>query len=675
METAMLADLQTIFVWWLLLLGLGILSLPLIISLFTPFFDKGYAFSKVFATLFISYLVWLLGSFKLLPFSVPTLIFSTATFLLLNIIIFIKNRTAIVQSTKSCWKIILFEEFLFFVALATWSIIRGFQPDIRGLEKFMDFGFVNSILRSQYFPPADMWFAGEPINYYYFGHLITAVLTKLSGIPSHITYNLMIATLFAAAFTGAFSLGLNLASFLSKKRIVSFAAGLLSAILLTLGGNLHTLYWLITKGNLAGYWYPDATRFIVEQSGAADNTIHEFPIYSFVVADLHGHLINLPSVLLFLALVLAMFKQKRVSWLLGCLTAWLLGVFYMTNAWDFPIYLGVFGLATIYLNWQETKDILRTLWQSALTGAAVGAGALAFSLPFHLNFKNISKGIGLVNFHSPGWMLLVLWGLPLLATAVFLLFVLLKRRLGERVQSTDVFAFILLGASWSLVLLPEIVYVKDIYIHSYQRANTMFKFTYQAFVMFSVASAYVITRLATSKSLRKRRFLQIGLLLPIAACLLSILAYPHFAIKSYYGLKSYVGLSGQKWAADQYPGEYEAVVWLQQAVVGQPTILEAAGDSYTDHNLISAYTGLPTVQGWLVHEWLWRGSFDQPSKRASDVEKIYTGNTELLGEYSVSFVIIGQLEREKYPALAEEHFKNLGRLVFDSGGTKVYEIK
>src|SRR5258708_38797604 len=32
------------------------------------------------------------------------------------------------------------------------------SPDIHGLEKYMDYGFVNSILRSQYFPPKDMWF-------------------------------------------------------------------------------------------------------------------------------------------------------------------------------------------------------------------------------------------------------------------------------------------------------------------------------------------------------------------------------------------------------------------------------------------------------------------------------------------------------------------------------------
>ena len=43
-----------------------------------------------------------------------------------------------------------------------------------------------------------------------------------------------------------------------------------------------------------------------------------------------------------------------------------------------------------------------------------------------------------------------------------------------------------------LILLPEIVYVKDIYSGDYKRANTMFKLTYQAFIMFGICFGYII---------------------------------------------------------------------------------------------------------------------------------------------------------------------------------------
>ena len=44
-----------------------------------------------------------------------------------------------------------------------------------------------------------------------------------------------------------------------------------------------------------------------------------------------------------------------------------------------------------------------------------------------------------------------------------------------------------------------------------------------------------------------------------------------------------------------------------KTIEGQPVVLEANGDSYSDYERVSAMTGLPTVLGWYVHEWLWRG--------------------------------------------------------------------
>lgn len=662
-----------------MLFGLGVVSFPVTCSLFPRSFDRGYAFGKVIGILSVSYLVWLLGSLRLLSFSLLNILILISIFILLNLYLLKKHTHHLIGAVKSSWKIFLFEELLFLIALISWSFVRGFQPDIRGLEKFMDFGFVNSILRSQYFPPQDMWFAGESINYYYFGHLITAVLTKLSGIPSHITYNLMMATLFALTFTGAFSLVATLASFVSKRKIVPFVAGILAALILSLGGNLHTLYWLITKRGFAGYWYPDATRFIVQQFGAADNTIHEFPIYSFVVADLHGHLINLPSVLLFLALLLTMFVQKKATWLNCLIAAWLLGIFYMTNAWDLPVYFLVFGLVVLYLNWKKTGFSGKTFYGSFIMVLAVLIGGFLFSLPFHLSFDNISKGIGFVDFNSPLWMLPVLWGLPLVCTFVFLIFLGVQE---EKPLDADFFVLILLLVSWFLIILPEFIYVKDIYIHEYQRANTMFKFTYQSFVMFSIALGYIVARLGAYEAFKKSfkgRTIQVVLLLPILTLSIPVLVYPYFAIKAYYSLALYKGLSGETWLGNIYPGEYGALLWFRENVKDQKVILEASGDSYTDYNFISSYSGLQTVQGWLVHEWLWRGAYAEPGARSADVEKIYISSeiTEiqrLLEKYNVKYVVVGEREKEKYPKLQENNFKKLGRLVFSSSGTSIYEI-
>lgn len=672
-------DFLTIFRWWILLFEIGIIFLPVTFLLFKNFADKGYIFSKVLGYLAVSWVIWILGSLKILPFSYEN---SWGVLGILGMLGWggllhtSRVRLEIVDSLKASWKLILFEEVLFFAALTAWAFIRGYQPDIRGLEKFMDFGFVNSILRSEYFPPADMWFAGEYINYYYFGHLISAVLTRLSGVASQVTYNLMIATLFALTFLSSFSIGLNLYFSTFKKKVsIGILLGLATAAVVTLGSNLHPFYWILNNGlDFSKYWYPDATRFIVQQFGAQDNTIHEFPIYSFVVADLHGHLINLPLVFLLVATLLSVLLRKTLSLPLGILFSWLLGVSYITNAWDLPIYSALLGLVLLRIFWEKEKPFASVVKAGGLT-FLIFVGSFAFNFPFQISFKNISSGVALADFRSPLWMLLILWGLPFITTLSWVVYLIKERKFGL----AGFFASIIISLSWILVILPEFIYVKDIYTHSYQRANTVFKFTYQAFVMFGLVAPYVLWCVVSrNKRLIPTVFVgKLFYLLPVVALFIVVVSYSYFAVKSYYSLKEYRGLDGEAWLLRQSPGEYWAAQYLN-SLAGQPVVLQAVGDSYTDFDVISSYTGLPTVSGWLVHEWLWRGSFDEPGKRAQDVETIYTTDNkenawELLRKYRVSYVVVGVFEKQKY-TLQEDKFSELGRLVFSDSATRIYQV-
>jgi uncharacterized membrane protein len=108
-------------------------------------------------------------------------------------------------------------------------------------------------------------------------------------------------------------------------------------------------------------------------------------------------------------------------------------------------------------------------------------------------------------------------------------------------------------------------------------------------------------------------------------------------------------------------------------------ILEASGDSYTDYARISANTGLPTVIGWSVHEWLWRGTYDIVAPRIADVQTLYTTKDlsaakSLMRKYNISYVVVSSLERQKYPNLNEQTFSKLGKIVFRSGDTRLYRI-
>ena len=711
-------DLLNVIRWWAYLFLIGAVNLPLTIFIFKKFADLGYGFSKVIGIVLISYISFIASTFHFLPFTKSSLLFVALLLLVANGIIFFRNKKTIVVSFRKNLRVILFQEILFTAGLVFWAYVRGHQPDINGLEKFMDYGFINSILNSDYLPPADMWFAGKSINYYWFGHFITAVVTKLSNIPSSVTYNLMLATILGFGLNSAFSISgtllkhlfpkvneaprtdarsifslllrrernpseaeisshsfLRLRSGFSAKgdKRVIFAAGIISAAVLIFGGNFHTPFYVLKDGR-DKYWYPDATRFIGYNPETNDKTIHEFPIYSFVVSDLHAHLLNFPLVLLYIALLWRLVAKKKRRLYDLIFLGFLLGVMFITSAWDFGNYTLVTGITLLITTIKRRGFNLFSFLDTGISTGIIICTSFLASLPFLLNFESIAQGLDFVNARSPLWQLSILWGFPAVLTIIFGLIVF---KLWPKVKLSDLFVGALLISSWFLIFLPELIYVKDIYIASHHRANTMFKLTYQAFVMSYLASGYIVIRsILHFKNIIPKLLLSIFYI----AIFTGIFWYPSFAIKSYYrDLKNYIGLDGEYWLLNSHPDTYAVITWMRQNIKGQPIILEAPGDSYTEYNVISSYTGLPTISGWFVHEWLWRGTAEIPQARVSDISEIYTSEdlsktTQLLKKYGVSYVIIGEFERMKYPNIIEEKFSQLGKVVFSQKTSKVYQI-
>ena len=72
--------------------------------------------------------------------------------------------------------------------------IRFVNPTISYAEKFMDHGFLASVIRNPVVPPLDPWFSGGTLNvYYYLGYWMLGALAIVSGVPSNIAFNLSLA--------------------------------------------------------------------------------------------------------------------------------------------------------------------------------------------------------------------------------------------------------------------------------------------------------------------------------------------------------------------------------------------------------------------------------------------------------------------------------------------------
>lgn len=725
--------------WYVILMLLGVVFMPLTKLFFGKFFDSGYPFAKIIGILLISYAAFIGGILHILPFSSLSLFGLLIIGLIFNVWLYQKKQMSFSREQIT---IMVAEEIIFCVGLFFWAFVRAQEPSIRGLEKFMDYGFMNSILRSDYFPPKDMWLAGKSINYYYFGHLMGAVLTKLSHLPSAITYNLILATIFALGTTQTFSLCFNIVLSGFKKIRLAVVGAVLGLFLVNFAGNLHTFYsftkgypnekpqapWTFSNPKIGcivkdangkdswtlfcpqSYWYPNATRFI-------PFTIHEFPIYSYVVADLHGHVFGIPLVLLTIAALYIMYTAKKTAhednrtespgkglfyktkqlilankrYLAGTgLIGFLTAVNYMTNAFDGPIYtlLSLLLLFAIYK--------LSLLFFAHLI--ILSLSFLVFSLPFSAFFEPFVSGIGvncspafLTKLQKAGpfifeagncqlsawWMLVLLWGFFWFN---FVFFVLYHKQKVLHVVHNRISMFMLLLFSYGtlLILIPEFFYIKDIY-PAHFRANTMFKMGYQAFIMMGIASTYVVMMF---KNKLANKPLQWAYYVLFSICFVLVAIYPYFAVTSYYGrLTKVPEQNGTTWLATTFTEYQEIIEYLNKNIKGQPTILEAQGDSYTDYNVVSSYTGLPTVAGWMVHQWLWRGDPAVVSNLSPDIQKIYetTDQAEaqsLVSKYQIKYIIIGTNEKEKYKGLDYKKFGVIGKEIFSTtdGKGKIFEI-
>lgn len=108
-------------------------------------------------------------------------------------------------------------------------------------------------------------------------------------------------------------------------------------------------------------------------------------------------------------------------------------------------------------------------------------------------------------------------------------------------------------------------------------------------------------------------------------------------------------------------------------------MVEAIGDSYTEYNFISAFSGVPTVVGWRVHEWLWRGTYDVVSKREQEVRDFYeTGNNarrqEIIGKYNLGWIVIGTRERKQFK-INDQGLAKVAERVLNSGVEELWKVK
>ncbi len=571
-------------VWWITLEVLGIAAFPVAAMLLRALPDRGYTASKIIGILLVGWLAYIIAMLRIAPFERWLLALCLLVVAAFSAWLLFRNNRAMLGEMRAHLRMpttiryIATVELLFAVAFVVWAIIRAYNPNILDQEKLMDFGFLNAILKSGTFPPNDMWLAGNPINYYYFGYVLMAAVTSLSGVPSQVAFNLANVALFSLTAIGTFGVVYNLiaatllrrttpgrtahadgaANALPKKKVkvsavasdtpaaipvrrarnpqdapaprqsvatatlaqaapetavdiesnghgrdeaVAHAAkpramepylpggdngeemrrvpfylspylyALLAVLMMVVMGNLTSMFTVKDfsqgadmQGNgfrfcfncnqAQGYFWFGPSRVIQDyrtvdvpgqpptKQKVGYETINEFPAFSFLLADLHPHVIALPLVLLAVAVALAFSRRKVLrgtrwrdgvptglrAWLSLILVGIILGSLYTTNTWDYPTYvlLALASLVLPYLALQRRSERSRG-WQWLRPWVVqvvliVVLSIVAF-LPFHLTFKSFAGGQpaqipdNLANIPIVGWLLQKLGSFILVNTA------------------------------------------------------------------------------------------------------------------------------------------------------------------------------------------------------------------------------------------------------------------
>lgn len=667
--------LNEAIIWYAMISFIGAAAFPIVSMVCKNLSDHGYCISKIVGILMLAYLTWILS--YPLSFNRDVVLLSLAIICIVSLIC-IKNRPQIK------WEIVIRNEVLFFIVFIVFLTIRVYNPEITAFgEKFMDFAFLNAVMRSSHFPPHDPWLSGGLLNfYYYFGYLIVAVLSKLSGIPTTITYNLGLVTFSALAASASFGIGYDLTKKarygISTMIIVVFIANPYIVFNLT-GSFLHLP--VTHHENLFGFWA--STRVI-------PNTINEFPYFSFIFGDLHPHVISIPFQLLALTLLLNIYKstdkginiygETRIHVLAGIIISALsIGVLFPMNAWDYPTYLALF--ITIVLIQQYRTARIR---DALIPIISVVIMSVLLFVPFYMDFHGTGAseiGIShqktlLINFIEIFALFLFLIFSSLFShldldrryvialipiTILSLLFfqiliiiiplIVLCLYLFHKDTKNNQFVLALVLVGSLLAVFCEIFYLNDRLGAPNERMNTVFKLYLQIWILWGVAAGYCLYDLSLKHLIsRKRTIWTVLFCILIASCCI----YPFTATYTKMNIDhNPASLDGIAYLNGSDRGDYFAISWIRRNITGTPVIIEAPGRCYSTDSRVSAFTGLPTVIGWEGHEMMWRGSYEDVRVRAEDVDKIYSTrniNTAigLLNKYNVSYVYIGAAERARY---------------------------
>ena len=480
-----------VFLWLLTVEAIGLIAFPLTYFLLPRLADRGYSVSKPLGILLIGYLSWILSVLHIIPNVRLSLVGLLLAFGTLSGWYAWGRRRELRDFVVRERKALILGEAIFLVIFLGWTIYRAYDPAIDHTEQPMDFAFLNASMESRFGAPEDPWLRGESISYYYFGYWMMGAVSKIAGVASNFSYNLSLALIPAMASMGIAGLLLNVArsEWFRWRTAVTAAIGavVLVGIVANLEGVLEFMrangmgsqgFWdWVRIDGLDGaspaaadswmpqefWWWFRGTRVINTFAGeqSLDYTIQEFPFFSYMLGDLHPHVMSLPFSMLFMAFCWNLLKSPAHVWNARDVQGYafilaiglVLGGLAFTNMWDLPTFSALLLAVVAARTYSEHGGNIWTLIKGTVPLAAVVIGlAFLFFIPYYLTFNHSVTGIVAVAATTRPVHMLLVWGLYLALVTPFIVTSFIQTTVGDDWRRLTTYA-LLVG------FLPFVVWV------------------------------------------------------------------------------------------------------------------------------------------------------------------------------------------------------------------------
>ncbi|MBN1866511.1 hypothetical protein JW916_04380 [Candidatus Sumerlaeota bacterium] len=315
--------------------------------------------------------------------------------------------------------------------------------------------------------------------------------------------------------------------------------------------------------------------------------------------------------------------------------------------------------------------------------AALAVGAAILALTYHSTHDLAAVGFTLIWF---------------LVAAIATVIVDISR---WRLETSSLWAFVLLAAALVCQIVPEFFYLDDPIGAPNERYNTVFKLYYPAWALMGLALAILLATYLRRRDEHKRLAVPVFLmaLLVLVSGLYPVLGVAGRLARGRAREAQWIdrGLDPDRARRDcrtldalafmdlpsYAPDDLRLGLWMRENLAPERAdrIAEAPGESYSMTARLAVVSGIPSFLGWIGHEAQWRGAaFNDPYiERFHALEILYSTRDpgralEICRANGLRWVAVGELERERYAADALAKFDGLGRVAARFGDSTLYEI-